>query len=101
MKQGSRFDIRWDSPKGPLSRSSEGGDPRPELPLAWNQLAAALLLEFPDRPGLADYLKLGERKVNDFLEGRLDPVENPMDYANQLEDVIQALEIESQKPSTP
>lgn len=98
MKQGSRFDIRWDSPKGPLIRSPEGEGSRPDLALAWNQLAEALLLKFPENPGLVDYLKLGERKVNDFLEGRLDPGENPMDYANQLEDVIQALEIEALKP---
>lgn len=99
MKQGIRFDIRWDSPKGPSSRSSDGEERRTELQLAWDELAAALLLEFPDQPGLDDYLKLGERKVNDLLAGRLAPEENPMDYPNQLEDVIQALEIEALKPS--
>ena len=62
---------------------------------SWRTLARLSLERYKDFQMLENYMALIERKITDSLNGQLESDSCLMDYANQLEDVFFAMDIEA------
>jgi len=93
-QDSKRFNIRWEA-------KNSGGGPEEEkeipseLSTSWKALAETLLAAKPDFEPMHHYTALIERKIGEYVEGSLPPDENLMTLANQIEDIISALEMQA------
>ena len=98
--KNSLFGVNWE--KHPFEDTqTQNLVSSADLAGSWKKLASTVLEAYPNSEFIHDYLAIIERKVAEALKGELDPDNHLMMYANQLEDVLYAMDIEATLSRTP
>ena len=66
-----------------------------DLEQTWQHLSHLIAQEYQEFKTIENYLALIERKVTDFLQENHSEETPLMEYANQLEDVLMAMDIDT------
>lgn len=88
------YSVRWTTPKID-EKKPERILSNSELEQTWLQLSHLIAQEYKEYNTIYNYLALIERKVTVFLQENPSEETPLMEYANQLEDVLMAMDIDS------
>ncbi len=94
------FGVRWSDDLSVVSEKSNLS-PTHDLRDTWKLLAEEILKDYGEFELLGDYLPMIERKINETLRGGLESESNLMILANQLEDLLNAMDIDKSLRSSP
>ena len=93
QKPSLSFGVRWSNDLS-VSHNTIETPPEHDLLSAWHCLADQINEAYGDFEVINDYLPMIERKINEALRGELEPDDHLMVVANQLEDLLNAMDIE-------